>query len=116
MVRKSMQFFPIIACFFGLVLLQACTPVGTGATVAATVGAVALEERSLKDSIKDRKMKLDLLADLTRIGLGIFSRVNVNVVEGAFCSQVLLTPTNNALTSPKLHGETKMFVMSSMKF
>ena len=87
MVRKSMQIFPIIACFFGLVLLQACTPVGTGATVAATVGAVALEERSLKDSIKDRKMKLDLLADLTQIGLGIFSRVNVNVVEG----RVLLT-------------------------
>ena len=73
--------------FFGLIFLQACSPVGAASTVAASVGAIALEERTLEDSIADRKTKLDLLGELTRIGLGIFSRVNVNVVEG----RVLLT-------------------------
>ena len=116
MDRKSFVAVAIIMGFLSLAFLQAWSPIGAASTVAASVGAMALEERSLKDSITDRKMKLDLLGELSQIGLGIFIRVNVTVVEGRVFLTVVVDTDDQRLNVPKLHGGTKMCVMSSMKY
>ncbi len=67
--------------------LAGCIPLGLIVGAGATAGSVALETRSLDDSINDRAIQLKINKKLADSGFEIFKAVTIDVVEG----RVLLT-------------------------
>jgi osmotically-inducible protein OsmY len=63
--------------------LSGCTPIGLAATAGATAGSLALEERSLKDSLNDRAIMLSINKALADKNMNLFSNISVDVLEGA---------------------------------
>ncbi len=90
-IRALKSFRPVFLTalmFGGLACLSTgCTPIGAAVGAGATVGSVALEERGLKQGVKDRITEAAISKSLFDYNLDAFGAVNVEVVEG----RVLLT-------------------------
>lgn len=67
--------------------LAGCTPIGVAVSAGAMAGSVALEERSMEDSLRDRGIALEINELLAKKSGRLFTNVSVDVVEG----RVLLT-------------------------
>lgn len=67
--------------------VSGCTPLGAAIGAGAMAGSVAMEERSMKDSIRDRGIILEINDLLAKKSGSLFTNVSVDVVEG----RVLLT-------------------------
>ncbi|WP_259781873.1 BON domain-containing protein [Aestuariispira ectoiniformans] len=67
--------------------LAGCTPIGVAVSAGAMAGSVALEERSMEDSLRDRGIALEINELLAKESGRLFANVSVDVVEG----RVLLT-------------------------
>lgn len=82
-----MGIFRVILLLLGAMLLNACTPLGVATGVGAAAGNIALEERSLEDSLNDRAIATGINSRYVDRDLALFGNVGVDVVEG----RVLLT-------------------------
>lgn len=85
-MRLRLLLVLIIAGTQGL-WLSACTPVGVAIGAGAMAGSVAMEERSLEDSLRDRGIAIEINEKLAKTSTTLFTNVSVDVVEG----RVLLT-------------------------
>lgn len=87
------RLFMFVCALGALALAAGCTPVGVAVGAGAAAGSMAMEERSMEDSLNDRRIALDINRALADEDGSLFRNVGVDVVEG----RVLLT---GAVSSP----------------
>lgn len=82
-IKQNIKLFGFVfMIMLGLISLSACSPIGVVVGAGATAGTMALEERGIEQSARDKLAELRLLKVLTKKDLTLYSRISIEIVEG----------------------------------